>query len=266
MSAAPPNADELEGTEQPFVSHLIELRDRLIRILWGVGLVFFALAAWPGPKRLYDLLAMPLIKALPAGAHMIAVGVVAPFLIPIKVTVLVAFSIALPWVLFQVWGFVAPGLYKNEKRFAAPLLFSSILLFYCGMAFAYFLVFPGIFHFLVQITPVNVKMAPDISEYLSFVLTMFLSFGIAFEVPIVVILLVLTGIVQVEKLTKSRGYVIIGIFVVSAIITPTTDAISQLAMAGPMWLLFEGGVIVARLMTRNRPQAEADEDARESGA
>jgi sec-independent protein translocase protein TatC len=141
VSAAPHDADELDGTEQPFVSHLIELRDRLIRSLWGVGLIFFALAAWPGPKHLYDLLAMPLIKALPAGAHMIAVGVVAPFLIPIKVTVLVAFGIALPWVLYQVWAFVAPGLYRHEKRLVLPLVITSTLLFYLGVAFCYFFVF-----------------------------------------------------------------------------------------------------------------------------
>ena len=250
-----------EGT---LISHLLELRDRLMRMAIALIIVFLPCAYFA--NEILSWLAQPLAAALPKGTSLQSTSVMGVFLAPFKLSFYVALVIVMPYLLAEIWGFVAPGLYKHEKRFAAPLLFSSILLFYCGMAFAYFLVFPGIFHFLVQITPVNVKMAPDISEYLSFVLTMFLSFGIAFEVPIVVILLVLTGIVQVEKLTKSRGYVIIGIFVVSAIITPTTDAISQLAMAGPMWLLFEGGVIVARLMTRNRPKPEADEDAQESGA
>jgi sec-independent protein translocase protein TatC len=249
-----------EGT---LISHLLELRDRLMRMCIGLAIVFVPCVIFG--DEILTLLAEPLRKELPEGSSLISTSVMGVFLAPFKLSFYMALTVVMPYLLYEIWGFVAPGLYKNEKRFAAPLVISSILLFYGGMAFAYFLVFPGIFHFLVDITPANVKMMTDISEYLSFVLTMFLSFGIAFEVPIVVILLVLTGMVSVEKLTKSRGYVIIGIFVVSAIITPTTDPISQLAMAGPMWLLYEGGVIVARLMTRNRPKPQA-EDAQESGA
>ena len=203
---ASPSEDELDGTEQPFVSHLIELRDRLIRSLWGVGLIFFALAAWPGPKHLYDLLAMPLIKALPAGAHMIAVGVVAPFLIPIKVTVLVAFAIALPWVLYQVWAFVAPGLYRHEKRLVLPLVVTSTLLFYLGVAFCYFIVFKKAFPAIQHMAPESVQVSPDIEAYLDFVLTMFTAFGVAFEVPVAVVIVARLGIVSVDQLRKFRNY------------------------------------------------------------
>ena len=251
-------------TEGTLISHLLELRDRLMRM--GIALVIVFVPCMYFANEILTWLAKPLTAALPKDTSLQSTSVMGVFLAPFKLSFYVALVVIMPYLLFEIWGFVAPGLYKHEKRFAGPLVFSSIALFYGGMAFAYFLVFPGIFNFLVDITPLGVKMAPDINEFLGFVLTMFLSFGIAFEVPIVVILLVLTGMVRIEKLTQSRGYVIIGIFVVSAVITPTTDAISQLAMAGPMWLLFEGGVIVARLMTRNRPKPEADEDAQESGA
>jgi sec-independent protein translocase protein TatC len=249
-----------EGT---LISHLLELRDRLMRMCIALGVVFIPCAYYA--NEVLSWLAKPLTAVLPKDTSLLSTSVMGVFLAPFKLSFYVALVIVMPYLLFEIWGFVAPGLYKQEKRFAAPLVVSSILLFYGGMAFAYFLVFPGIFHFLVDITPLGVKMAPDINEFLSFVLTMFLSFGIAFEVPIVVILLVLTNIVRIEKLTQSRGYVIIGIFVVAAVITPTTDAISQVAMAGPMWLLFEGGIIVARLMTRNRPKPEP-EDAQEPEA
>ncbi len=189
---------------------------------------------------------------------MIATGVVTPFFVPVKVTLMVAFVLALPVVLYQVWAFVAPGLYAHEKRLALPMVVGSTVLFILGMAFCYFFVFGTVFSFIATFAPKSITPAPDIEQYLAFVMTMFLAFGLAFEVPIVVILLVLTGMMSVQKLTASRGYVIIAIFVVSAIITPTTDAISQLAMAGPMWILYVAGVIAARLMTRGRPKEEEE--------
>jgi sec-independent protein translocase protein TatC len=206
-------------------------------------------------------LSEPLKAALPPGSKLVSTEVMGVFTTPFMLSFYVALAIVMPYLLIEIWGFVAPGLYKHEKRFAGPLVFSSIFLFYSGMAFAYFLVFPGVFQFLVSITPQGVEMMTDIGKYVSFAMTMFISFGIAFEVPIVVILLVLTGMISVQKLNASRGYVIIGIFIVSAIITPTTDAISQLAMAGPMWILYEAGVIVARLIVRGRPKEEEEATA-----
>jgi len=242
-----------EGT---LISHLLELRDRLMRMCLVVAVAFVPCYIYGNDVLTW--LARPLIAVLPEGNQLVSTSVMGVFTTPFTLSFYVALVVVMPYLLYEIWGFVAPGLYKHEKRFAAPLVFSSIVLFYSGMAFAYFLVFPGIFQFLVKITPQSVHMMPDIKEFVSFAMTMFLSFGIAFEVPIVVILLVLTNMVKLEKLTASRGYVVIGIFVVSAIITPTTDAISQLAMAGPMWILYEGGVIVARLMTRNRPKGEEE--------
>jgi sec-independent protein translocase protein TatC len=243
-----------EGT---LISHLLELRDRLMRMSIALIVAFIPCAYFGNDLLVW--LAEPLKAALPAGSALVSTSVMGVFSTPFKLSFYVALSVVMPYLLFEIWGFVAPGLYKHEKRFAMPLVLSSILLFYGGMSFAYFLVFPGVFRFLVSITPRGVQMMTDINEYVGFAMTMFLSFGIAFEVPIVVILLVLTNMITVEKLTASRGYVIIGIFLVAAIITPTTDAISQLAMAGPMWLLFEAGVIAARMMTRSRQQAAAPE-------
>jgi sec-independent protein translocase protein TatC len=257
VSAAPHDADELDGTEQPFVSHLIELRDRLIRSLWGVGLVFFALAAWPGPKHLYDLLAMPLIKALPAGSHMIAVGVVAPFLIPIKVTVLVAFSIALPWVLYQVWAFVAPGLYRHEKRLVLPLVVTSTLLFYLGVAFCYFFVFGQAFPAIQRMAPESVQVSPDIEAYLDFVITMFVAFGVAFEVPVAVIILARLGVVSIAQLRAFRRYYWVAAAAVAGIVTPP-DPVSMLALLVPMGLLYEIGIWAAQIFIRT---TQAPEDA-----
>jgi sec-independent protein translocase protein TatC len=254
MSDDDKNKENLkEGT---LISHLLELRDRLMRMVIVLGVAFIPCLIYGNDVLTW--LAKPLTAVLPEGNQMVSTSVMGVFTTPFTLSIYVALVIVMPYLLYEIWGFVAPGLYKHEKRFAAPLVFSSIVLFYSGMAFAYFLVFPGVFQFLVKITPQSVHMMPDIREFVSFAMTMFLSFGIAFEVPIVVILLVLTGMVKIEKLTASRGYVIIGIFVVSAIITPTTDAISQLAMAGPMWILYEGGVIAARMMTRNRPKDEED--------
>ncbi len=211
-------------------------------------MVFVACASYG--NELFEWLSKPLRAALPEGSSMATMSVMGAFTTPFVLSFYVALGITMPYLLWEIWRFVAPGLYKHEKRFALPLFFSSVVLFYAGMAFSFFLIFPGIFEFLVTTTPKGVKMQTDINEYVSFAMTMFLSFGFAFEVPIVVILLVLTGIMSIEKLTSSRGYVIVAIFVISAVITPTTDAISQVAMAGPMYILYEGGVIVARLMLK----------------
>lgn len=242
-----------EGT---LLSHLLELRDRMLRMCIALVIVFVPCVYFGNDILVF--LAEPLKSALPPGSKLVSTEVMGVFTTPFMLSFYVALAIVMPYLLFEIWGFVAPGLYKHEKRFAGPLVFSSIFLFYAGMAFAYFLVFPGVFQFLVSITPKGVDMMTDIGKYVSFAMTMFISFGLAFEVPIVVILLVLTGMMSIQKLTASRGYVIIAIFIIAAIITPTTDAISQLAMAGPMWILYEGGVIAARLMTRNRPKDEDD--------
>jgi sec-independent protein translocase protein TatC len=241
-----------EGT---LISHLLELRDRMMRMCIALLVVFLPCAYFGNDILVF--LSEPLKAALPAGGALVSTDVMGVFTTPFKLAFYVALSIVMPYLLFEIWGFVAPGLYKNEKRFAGPLVFSSIALFYGGMAFAYFLVFPSVFKFLVSITPAGVQMMTDIGKYVGFAMMMFISFGLAFEVPIVVILLVLTNMITVEKLTASRGYVIIGIFLIAAIITPTTDPFSQLAMAGPMWILFEIGVIIARTITRNRVEEPA---------
>jgi len=251
--ATPPD-DELAGTEQPFVAHLVELRDRLLRSVWGVAIIFGALCAWPGPSRLYDYLARPLIASLPAGAHMIAVGVVSPFLIPIKVTVLVATGVALPWVLYQVWAFVAPGLYKHEKRLAMPLLVSAVSLFYGGCAFAYFVVLPMAFKFLVAVTPAGVSMMTDISHYLDFVGVMFIAFGASFELPVALVILVLLGWMTPAQLSKARPYAILGNSLVAALITPP-DAVSMLMLAIPLCLLYEAGLLATRMLPRRAAAA-----------
>jgi sec-independent protein translocase protein TatC len=261
MNDAPkkPDDDELAGTEQPFVSHLIELRDRLVRTLIAVGVGFAALSIWPGPAALFDWLAIPLVAQLPAGATMIATGVVSPFLVPIKITLLAAFLLVLPFVLYQVWAFVAPGLYTHEKRLVMPLVVSSTALFYAGMAFCYFVVFRGVFQFIQAFAPEAITAAPDIDAYLSFVLTMFIAFGLAFEVPVAVVLLVKIGVVTVENLRNFRGYFIVLAFVVAAIITPP-DVVSQLMLAIPMCLLYEVGIQVARLVERKAALAEQASD------
>ena len=238
-----------EGT---LISHLLELRDRLLRAFLAVILVFIPLAFFA--NEVFTFVAQPLIQQLPKGASLIATSVISPFMTPFKLAFFVALFVAMPFVLYQVWAFVAPGLYRHEKKFALPLLVSSIVLFYAGIAFAYFAVFPVMFQFFANTTPVGVTMMTDITSYMDFVLTMFLCFGLAFEVPVVVVLLVLTGLVKVEKLAEIRGYVLIGIFVVAALLTPP-DAISQTIMAVPMYLLYEGGLVMARLMSRMRQPA-----------
>ncbi len=236
----------LEGQES-FLSHLVELRDRLIRILIAVLVVFVPMAFFA--RELYSLLAAPLLHVLPVGGTMIATDVVGVFLVPMKVALVVSFLVVLPYVLYQIWAFVAPGLYAHEKKFAVPMLIVSVLLFFTGMAFAYFAFFPMVFGFMAKFAPVGVSWMTDIEKYFSFVLTMFLAFGATFEVPVIVIVLVKMGFVRVEKLREWRPYVIVGAFVIGAIFTPP-DVISQLMMALPMWLLFELGVFMASFITQ----------------
>jgi sec-independent protein translocase protein TatC len=246
--------DELAGTEQPFVAHLVELRDRLVRALIAVGVVFAVLSFFPGPSALYDLLARPLVQQLPEGSQLIATNVISPFLVPLKITLLAAFLVALPYVLYQAWAFVAPGLYNHEKRLVLPLVVSSTLLFFAGVAFCYFFVFGRVFHFIQHFAPKTVHVSPDIEAYLGFVLTMFLAFGATFEVPIVVVVLTRMGIVSLDKLKTFRGYFIVLAFIVAAVITPP-DIVSQLSLAIPMCLLYEVGLWAAHL-TAKRPEAE----------
>ena len=237
--------------EEGFVTHLIELRDRLIRAAGSVIICFLALVYWA--PDIYSLLADPLVSALPAGTSMIATDVTAPFFVPMKVTMMVAFVIALPYVLYQVWAFIAPGLYEHEKKLAAPIILSSFLLFLLGMAFAYFFVFPAVFKFVAAYTPSGVQMATDIDKYLSFVLTLFLVFGLSFETPVVEMVLVRLGIVSIEKLREFRPYFIVIAFVIAAIVTPP-DVISQFMLAVPMILLYEFGIFMSRYITpREKP-------------
>jgi sec-independent protein translocase protein TatC len=243
-----------EGT---LVSHLLELRDRLIRALAVLLVMFIPCAIYS--NEIFTFTAKPLLDKLPKNGTLIATSVISPFMTPFKLALFVALLLAMPYVLWQIWAFVAPGLYKHEKKFAIPLVLSSILLFYAGAAFAYQFVFPVMFEFFTQTTPAGVTMMTDISSYLDFVLTMIFAFGVAFEVPIAVVLLVLSGIVSLEKLRRARGYVLIGIFVIAAFLTPP-DAISQSIMAVPMYLLYEGGLIMARILMRMRRAHPPDED------
>ena len=260
-----PKKDELEGTEAPFVSHLIELRDRLVRALIAVGVAFAVLAFWPGPSGLYDLLAAPLVAHLPAGAKLIATNVISPILVPLKITLMAAFMLALPIVLYQVWAFVAPGLYSHEKKLVLPLVVSSTLLFVIGVAFCYFAVIPGMSKFIQAFAPASITAAPDIEQYFGFVLTLFMVFGIAFEVPIAVIVLARMGIVSIEQLKKVRGYFIVGAFIVAAIVTPP-DVISQLALAIPMVILYEIGIIAAQVFIKHTKAPDAEADAADKTA
>ncbi|MFL6635373.1 MAG: twin-arginine translocase subunit TatC [Massilia sp.] len=235
--------------EETFISHLVELRDRLIKATYGIVLACIVLMLWPGPARIYDFLAAPMLASLPVGAKMIATGVVAPFLVPMKVTLLIAFILALPWVFYQMWAFIAPGLYAHEKRLVMPLVISSSLLFIAGVAFCYFFVFGRVFHFISNFSPTSIAVMPDIENYLDFVMSMCLAFGATFEVPVVVVILVRMGIVSVEKLRSIRPYAIVGAFVIAAVVTPP-DAVSQLALAIPMCLLFELGLLMAPIFVK----------------
>ncbi|MEY4651718.1 MAG: hypothetical protein RI884_299 [Pseudomonadota bacterium] len=251
--------DELAGTEQPFVAHLVELRDRLIKAFIAVAVAGAVLALWPGPAALYDILAAPLTATLPKGATLIATSVISPFLVPLKILLMAAFLIALPVVLYQVWAFVAPGLYAHEKKLVMPLVVSSTVLFFIGVAFCYFFVFGQVFAFIQSFAPKSITAAPDIEAYLSFVLTMFLAFGLAFEVPIVVIVLARMGIVSIEKLKAFRSYFIVLAFIVAAVVTPP-DVVSQLALALPMIVLYEIGIWAAKLFIKHT-QAPTEEAA-----
>jgi sec-independent protein translocase protein TatC len=243
-------------TEDTFISHLMELRDRLLRSLLAIAAVTVVLSIWPGIGGVYDLLARPMMQSLPEGTKMIATGVISPILVPLKVTVLAAFMIALPYVLFQAWAFIAPGLYTHEKRIAVPLVTGGTALFLLGVAYCYFVVFGMIFQAIHSFAPQAITPAPDIEAYLNFVITMFLAFGITFEIPLIQLVLVRSGVVTVEKLKAIRSYVIVGAFVIAAVVTPP-DVLSQLLLAIPMCLLYEVGIVVARLVPKRAP---ADED------
>lgn len=257
MSESPGNNGETlaEGT---LISHLLELRDRLLRSVIAVAICFLPLAFVQ--NELFTLVAQPLIEKLPAGTSLIATSVISPFMAPLKLSIIVAIFIAMPYVLFQIWSFVAPGLYKHERRFAMPLIVSSIVLFYVGVAFAYYIVFPLMFQFLASTTPIGVKMMTDIASYLDFVLLLFMAFGIAFEMPVAVVLLAATGLVKIEALTRNRGYVILGIFIIAAFLTPP-DAVSQSFMAVPMYVLYELGIVFARLAQRRKRAVAPAENA-----
>jgi sec-independent protein translocase protein TatC len=242
--------------QESFISHLVELRQRLVRAVGAVLALFVLFIFWPGSGTIYDFLAVPLMSALPDGAKMIATGVITPFMVPMKVTVLAAFVIALPYVLYQAWAFVAPGLYEHEKKLALPLIVASTVLFLLGMAFCYYIVFERVFAFIHDFAPKSITPAPDIDAYFSFVLTMFLAFGVTFEIPVVVIVLVRMGIVSVEKLREARPYVIVGAFVVAAVVTPP-DVLSQFMLAVPMCLLYEAGLFLSRFIAV-RPKQESE--------
>jgi sec-independent protein translocase protein TatC len=245
----------MSNAEESFISHLVEMRDRLLRAVIAIVVLFVLLFPWA--QDLYALLAKPMLAALPQGGQMIATEVTTPFFVPIKVTMMTAFLLALPWVFYQAWAFVAPGLYQNEKRLGVPLVIASVILFLLGMAFAYFLVFPVVFGFIVGVAPEGVAVMTDIGKYLDFVMTLFIAFGITFEVPVAVVLLVKMGMVSIAKLREIRPYVIVGAFVIGAIFTPP-DVISQFMLAVPMWILYELGIVVASMITKPKPEAEVE--------
>ena len=243
--------------QQPLISHLLELRNRLLHAIGGVLLVFASLAYWA--NDIYNFLSLPLLEVMPENASMIATDVASPFFAPFKLTMFVALFIAMPYVLYQVWAFIAPGLYKHEKKLVFPLLFSSSILFYAGIAFAYFIVFPVVFGFFTSVAPEGVQVATDINSYLSFVLKLFFAFGLAFEIPVAVILMVWTGMTTPNDLKKNRPYIVVGAFVVGMLLTPP-DIISQTMLALPMLLLFEGGVFFSRLY---QPKDDEEEEVQE---
>jgi sec-independent protein translocase protein TatC len=237
----------MSESQDTFISHLIELRDRLLKALGAVLVVFLCMTPWAG--KIYDLLALPMISTLPPGTKMIATGVITPFMVPLKVTMLAAFVVALPVVLYQAWAFVAPGLYDHEKKFALPLVAGSTALFLAGISFCYFFVFNTVFKFIGEFAPQSITPAPDIEQYLSFVMTMFIAFGLTFEIPVAVVLLVRFGVVNIDKLKDVRPYVIVGAFVIAAVVTPP-DVLSQFMLAVPMCLLYEFGILVARFVAK----------------
>jgi sec-independent protein translocase protein TatC len=240
---------------ESFISHLIELRNRLLKIVLGFVLVFIAL--FPFANKIYALLAAPMLAKLPAGGHMIATAVTTPFFVPMKVAMMAAFIISLPHTLYQIWAFVAPGLYAHEKKLMVPVIIASSVLFITGMAFAYFAVFPVVFGFIVGSAPAGVEVMTDISNYLDFVMTLFLAFGLAFEVPIAVVLIARFGWVTIKQLKEARSYVIVGAFIIGAIFTPP-DIISQFMLAVPLWLLYEAGIVVAQM---TNPKSQVSENS-----
>jgi sec-independent protein translocase protein TatC len=258
MSDAPKTDDELAGTEQPFVQHLMELRDRLVYGLAGLVICMIGLALWPGPSGLIDLIAVPIRAHMPPDAKLIAVGVFTPFFIPLKVLLMAAFLLSLPWQMYQIWSFVAPGLYSHEKRFAIPLIVLGSLLAYVGIGFVQFFVLDKMFGFIQGFTPDSVAATPDIASYVEAILSLYLAFGLAFQVPIVVILLVRMNMVSIQKLKDFRGYFIVLSFVIAAVVTPP-DVISQLALAVPMCLLYEMGIWGARWFVKPAVAEEATE-------
>ena len=245
-----------QGEEQGFIGHLIELRDRLLRMVLAVIILFIALFSFS--EQIFSYFAQPLLALMPEGTSMIATGVTSPFLVPFKLVLMLSVLLALPYLLYQLWSFVAPGLYKHEKSLVMPLVISSVLLFYCGIAFAYFAVFPLLFGFFIAIAPEGVSVMTDIGQYLDFILAIFFAFGIAFEMPVATFLLVHAGATTVESLAEKRAYIIVGVFVIGMLLTPP-DIISQSLLAIPMWLLFELGLIAARMVQKNK--AEDDEES-----
>ena len=260
-----PKPDELAGTEQPFVQHLMELRDRMIKAILAIGVMAALLALYPGPSALYDLLAAPLVATLPKGATLIATNVISPFVVPIKILFMAAFMLALPVVLYQVWAFVAPGLYSHEKRLVLPLVISSTVLFFVGVAFCYYFVFGQVFAFIQSFAPKSITAAPDIEAYLDFVIGMFLAFGLAFEVPVAVILLVRMGVVSIAQLRQWRGYFWVIAAVGTALVTPP-DAGSMLMLLGVVGALYEIGIVAAQVfVTHTKPVEEAGTDKAAGG-
>lgn len=256
------NASVSPADDMPLISHLIELRDRLIRAVVAVLLMFILLFWWA--KDLYHWVTIPLQSVLPPNTSMIATDVTSPFFAPIKLALVASFVLALPYVLWQAWSFIAPALYQHEKRLALPLLLSSVLLFYVGVAFAYFLVFPVMFGFFTQIAPEGVSVMTDIDSYLSFVLSMFLAFGLTFEIPIATVLLVWSGVVELESLKSKRRYMFLGSFIAAAILTPTPDILTQSMLAIPMYLLYEAGVLVASLLLKKSSDNDTADASAES--
>jgi sec-independent protein translocase protein TatC len=250
--------DELAGTERPFVAHLIELRDRLLYCVYGMAIAGILLAVWPGPGGLIDIIAMPIRAHMPPDAKLIAVGVFSPFFVPLKVLMMAAVLLALPWLMYQAWMFVAPGLYTHEKRFALPLIIFGSLLAYAGIAFVQLFVLDKMFGFIQKFTPAAVAATPDISSYVEAILSLYLAFGVAFQVPIVVMLLVRFEMVTIEKLRSFRGYFIVVAFIVAAVLTPP-DVVSQLALAIPMCVLYEVGIIGAKYFSRVSKSPEDEE-------
>ena len=262
MADSKDKVDELAGTEQPFVQHLIELRDRILYSIAGVAVCMVLLALWPGPSGLIDLIAVPIRNHMPPDMKLIAVGVFTPFFVPLKVLMMAGLLMALPWVMYQLWAFVAPGLYSHEKRFAIPLIVLGSALAYVGIAFVQFFVLDKMFGFIQGFTPDSVNATPDIASYVEAILSLYLAFGLAFQVPIVVMLLVRFNMVTIEKLKAFRGYFIVVAFVIAAVVTPP-DVISQIALAVPMCVLYELGIVGARWFAR---ASKAPDDATSENA